>query len=111
MEIVSADMMVEERSCAPCFAATVLIDQSELSKLEGGKLLPGMSSETMIRTGARTVLSYPAEPITQNFRRAMREKLPQRPRFQEPQSRRLGGVIFLDGDHLDCRVTLRLVTQ
>ncbi|MER9348209.1 HlyD family type I secretion periplasmic adaptor subunit [Mesorhizobium sp. M0227] len=74
VEIVSADRMVEERSGAPYFAATVLIDKSELGKLEGRKLLPGMSSETMIRTGARTVLSYLAEPITQNFRRAMREK-------------------------------------
>ncbi|ABC89156.1 probable protein secretion protein, HlyD family [Rhizobium etli CFN 42] len=74
VEIVSADRMVEERSGAPFFAATVVIDQSELAKLEGRKLLPGMSSETMIRTGARTVLSYLAEPITQNFRRAMREK-------------------------------------
>ncbi|RWN55350.1 MAG: HlyD family type I secretion periplasmic adaptor subunit [Mesorhizobium sp.] len=72
--IVSADRMVEERSGAPYFAATVLIDRSELAKLEGRKLLPGMSSEAMIRTGARTVLSYLAEPITQNFRRAMREK-------------------------------------
>ena len=74
VEIVSADRMVDERSGAPYFAATVLIDKSELAKLEGRKLLPGMSSEAMIRTGARTVLSYLAEPITQNFRRAMREK-------------------------------------
>lgn len=74
VEIVSADRMVEERSGTPYFAATVLIDKSELAKLEGRKLLPGMSSEAMIRTGARTVLSYLAEPITQNFRRAMREK-------------------------------------
>lgn len=74
VEIVSADRMVEERSGAAYFAATVVIDQSELAKLEGRKLLPGMSSEAMIRTGARTVLSYLAEPITQNFRRAMREK-------------------------------------
>ncbi|RWN25055.1 HlyD family type I secretion periplasmic adaptor subunit [Mesorhizobium sp.] len=74
VEIVSADRMVEERSGAPYFAATVLIDKSELAKLEGRKLLPGMSSEALIRTGARTVLSYLAEPITQNFRRAMREK-------------------------------------
>ncbi|RUW00452.1 MULTISPECIES: HlyD family type I secretion periplasmic adaptor subunit [unclassified Mesorhizobium] len=72
--VVSADRMVDEHNGAPYFAATVLIDKGELAKLEGRKLLPGMSSETMIRTGARTVLSYLAEPITQNFRRAMREK-------------------------------------
>ncbi|BCG78624.1 hypothetical protein MesoLj113b_21660 [Mesorhizobium sp. 113-3-3] len=52
----------------------MLIDKGELTKLEGRKLLPGMTSEAMIRTGARTVLSYLAEPITQNFLRAMREK-------------------------------------
>ncbi|WP_222054607.1 MULTISPECIES: HlyD family type I secretion periplasmic adaptor subunit [Rhizobium] len=74
VEVVSADRMVEERSGAPYFAATVVIDKRELAKLEGRKLMPGMSSETMIRTGARTVLSYLAEPIAQNFRRAMREK-------------------------------------
>lgn len=72
--VVSADRMVDEHSGAPYFAATVLIDKSELAKLDGRKLLPGMSSEAMIRTGARTMLSYLAEPITQNFRRAMREK-------------------------------------
>ncbi|MBY3345388.1 HlyD family type I secretion periplasmic adaptor subunit [Rhizobium laguerreae] len=74
VEVVSADRMTEDRSGAPYFAATVVIDKSELAKLEGRKLMPGMSSETMIRTGARTVLSYLAEPIAQNFRRAMREK-------------------------------------
>ncbi|RUU58496.1 HlyD family type I secretion periplasmic adaptor subunit [Mesorhizobium sp. M2C.T.Ca.TU.002.02.1.1] len=72
--VVSADRMVDEHSGAPYFAATVLIDKNELAKLDGRKLLPGMSSEAMIRTGARTMLSYLAEPITQNFRRAMREK-------------------------------------
>ena len=74
VETVSADRLVEERSGAPYFAATVLIDKGELDKLEGRKLLPGMSSEAMIRTGSRTVLAYLAEPITQNFRRSLREK-------------------------------------
>ncbi len=71
---VSADRLVEERSGAPYFAATVVIDKNELVKLEGRKLLPGMTSEAMIRTGSRTVLAYLAEPITQNLRRSMREK-------------------------------------
>ncbi|WDZ81892.1 HlyD family type I secretion periplasmic adaptor subunit (plasmid) [Ensifer adhaerens] len=74
VDIVSADRMIEERSGAPYFAATVLIDRGELAKLDGRKMLPGMTSEAMIRTGARTVLAYLAEPITQNFRRALREK-------------------------------------
>ncbi len=61
VEIVSADRMVEERSGVPYFTATVLIDRNELTKLEGRKLLPGMSSEAMIRTG-----SAPCLPTLQN---------------------------------------------
>ena len=69
-----ADRLVEERTGIPYFTATVVIAESELAKLDGRKLLPGMTSEVMIRTGSRTMLSYLAEPLTQNFRRAMREK-------------------------------------
>ena len=74
VEVVSADRLVEERTGAPYFAATVLIDEQELDKLQGHKLLPGMTSEVMIRTGNRTMLAYLAEPLRQNFNRAMREK-------------------------------------
>lgn len=74
VDVVSADRLTDERSGAPYFAATVLIDKSELAKLEGRRLLPGMTSEAMIRTGSRTVLAYLTEPITQNLRRALREK-------------------------------------
>ena len=74
VDTVSADRLTEERSGAPYFAATILIDKGELAKLEGRKLLPGMTSQAMIRTGARTTIEYLAEPIMQNFNRALREK-------------------------------------
>jgi HlyD family type I secretion membrane fusion protein len=74
VDTVSADRLVEERSGTPYFAATILIDRAELDKLEGRKLLPGMTSEAMIRTGTRTMLAYLAEPLTQNLRRSLREK-------------------------------------
>lgn len=74
VDTVSADRLLDERTNVPYFAATVLIDKRELDKLEGRKLLPGMTSEAMIRTGTRTMLAYLAEPITQNLRRSIREK-------------------------------------
>ncbi|TPI82668.1 HlyD family type I secretion periplasmic adaptor subunit [Mesorhizobium sp. B2-8-9] len=74
VETVSADRLVDERTNAPYFAATVVIDKSELAKLDGPRLLPGMSSEAMIKTGTRTALAYLAEPLTQNIRRSLREK-------------------------------------
>lgn len=74
VKVVSADRLVEERTGAPYFTATVVIAKNEIEKLEGRNLLPGMTSEVMIRTGSRTMLSYLAEPLRQNFRRALREK-------------------------------------
>jgi multidrug efflux pump subunit AcrA (membrane-fusion protein) len=74
VETVSADRLVDERTNAPYFSATVVIDTSELAKLDGRKLLPGKSSEAMIKTGTRTVLAYLAEPLVQNIRRSLREK-------------------------------------
>ncbi|MCY1306897.1 type I secretion membrane fusion protein, HlyD family [compost metagenome] len=50
-----------------------MVDEQELDKLAGRKLLPGMTSEVMIRTGSRTMLAYIGEPLARTFRRAMRE--------------------------------------
>jgi HlyD family type I secretion membrane fusion protein len=72
--VVSADRLIEERTGDPYFTATIVIGDRELKKLEGRRLMPGMTSEVMIRTGSRTMLAYIAEPLTQSFRRALREK-------------------------------------
>ena len=74
VKVVSADRLVDERTGVPYFSATVVIPESELAKLDGRKLMPGMTSEVMIKTGARTMVSYLGEPIMQNFRRALKEK-------------------------------------
>lgn len=73
VETISADRLLEERTGAPYFTATIVIADEELIKLDGRRLMPGMTSEVMIRTGTRTMLAYIAEPLMQNFRRAVRE--------------------------------------
>lgn len=74
VEVVSADRLIDERTGAPYFTANVLIGEGEIAKLGGRKLLPGMTSEVMIRTGSRTMLAYLAEPLSRNLRVALREK-------------------------------------
>jgi HlyD family type I secretion membrane fusion protein len=71
--MVSADRLVEERTGVSYFTAIIVVTDGELEKLEGRKLLPGMSAEAMIRTGTRTLIGYLSEPLSRNLRRAMRE--------------------------------------
>ena len=46
----------------------------ELARLNGLKLVPGMPVEACIRTDERTMLSYFFKPLTDQARRAFREK-------------------------------------
>jgi len=73
VELVSADRMTDDRTGAGYFTTIIVVDEQELDKLAGRKLLPGMTSEVMIRTGSRTMLAYIGEPLARTFRRAMRE--------------------------------------
>ncbi len=55
---------------------TVQVDvaDSELAKLNGKKLVPGMPVESFIQTESRTALSYMLKPMVDQFRRAFREQ-------------------------------------
>lgn len=71
--VVSADSLVDERTGGAYYTALVRLPPSELDKLEGLQLLPGMPAEVLINTGSRSLLDYMLNPLTRTFRRAMRE--------------------------------------
>ncbi len=71
--VISADSLVDERTGSAYYAAQVRLPPSELDKLEGLQLLPGMPAEVMINTGSRSFLDYLLQPIARTLRRAMRE--------------------------------------
>lgn len=73
VQVISADRLVEERTGMGYFTAVIVVDDREPEKLGDRKLLPGMTSEVMIRTGSRTMLGYIGEPLVRTLRRAMRE--------------------------------------
>ncbi|AUG54277.1 HlyD family type I secretion periplasmic adaptor subunit [Thalassospira marina] len=58
----------------PYFRAMVEIDAESLAEHEGMILSPGMAAQLEIVTGARTILAYLFEPITDSFQRAFREE-------------------------------------
>lgn len=71
---VSADLIVDERSGVSYYVARLIIPDSELDKLEGKGLVPGMPVEAFMKTQDRTVLSYLIKPVTDQIAHAMRER-------------------------------------
>ncbi len=68
---------VEDRADGRAFYRVgIELPEAEVAALEAsgsGPLVPGMPVEAFLTTGARTVLSYLARPIADQFRRAFRE--------------------------------------
>jgi HlyD family secretion protein len=71
---VSADALTDETRHISYYSAEIHIDSSELAKLNGVQLYPGMPAEVMIVTGERTLLQYFIQPVIDSFHRAFREE-------------------------------------
>jgi HlyD family secretion protein len=70
----SADVIQDQRSGEPYFLVRISMSLDELARLNGLRLVPGMPVEAFIRTDERTMLSYFFKPLTDQARRAFREK-------------------------------------
>jgi HlyD family secretion protein len=70
---VSADVSRVDQASAPFYTVRLTLSVSELAKLEGAKLKPGMPAEAFIRTEERSPLSYFLKPLTDQFSHALRE--------------------------------------
>lgn len=72
---VSADRLIDKRTNQSYYAAKLRVDDKELAALgDEVKMVPGMPSEAMIKTGQTTVAVYALSPILDSFHRAFREK-------------------------------------
>jgi multidrug efflux pump subunit AcrA (membrane-fusion protein) len=71
---VSADMLTDERSGESYFLARVQLDPSHLAAFPQVALTPGMPAEVMISTGERRALDWLLAPISDRFRRSLREE-------------------------------------
>lgn len=70
---LSADLVQDERTGMGFYRAGIKIPRSELARLQGLTLVPGMPVESMIQTGERSVISYLLKPISDHAQRAFRE--------------------------------------
>jgi membrane fusion protein, type I secretion system len=71
---VSADTTTDQRTGQSYYVVRIALTKSEINKLGSIKLIPGMPVEAFVQTGERTVLSYLAKPLRDQFTRAFREK-------------------------------------
>ncbi len=70
---ISADIAFDQRAGASFYRARITIEASELAKLRGLELLPGMPVEVFVKTEDRKVLSLLLKPFTDQLHRAFRE--------------------------------------
>ncbi|HWD29001.1 MAG TPA: HlyD family type I secretion periplasmic adaptor subunit [Rhizomicrobium sp.] len=71
---VSADRLTDQRTGQAYFNVTVTVDRAQLKDYPNAKLIPGLPVEVALDTGSRTALEYFMEPISDVFRKGMREK-------------------------------------
>ncbi len=71
--LMSADSIVDKVTGMPYFEVEVTIDDSELPKLKGQTLMPGMPADIFIQTGERSVFDYLTGPLRDTFKKTMRD--------------------------------------
>lgn len=70
---ISADRLVDQATGLPYFMAEIEVPNEEREQLGGQVLLPGMSAQVLIKTGARSLVSYLFKPVSDTMDRAFRE--------------------------------------
>jgi membrane fusion protein, type I secretion system len=72
---VSADRLIDKTTHHPYYEAKLRVDPKELKELgHEVRMVPGMPTEAMIKTGRTTVALYALAPILDSFHRAFGEK-------------------------------------
>ncbi len=74
VSVVSADALTDPRSGAGYYAMRVTVPGTELAKLGGLRLQPGMQGTVMVKTGERSLLAYLTRPLLRRFSSALSER-------------------------------------
>ena len=71
---LSADVSEDQKSGVRYYTVRISVPLSEMERLEGLRLVPGMPVEAFVQTSPRTVMSYLVRPLHDQLARAFREK-------------------------------------
>jgi HlyD family secretion protein len=70
---IAPDQIEDENTESRYYLVRIGVPQSELNRLRGLKVIPGMPVEVFIQTESRTILSYLLKPLADQMMRAFRE--------------------------------------
>lgn len=73
LDYISPERTTEPQSGASYYKVRVEVEEKEMKRLGGLKLVPGMPVEVFIQTSERSLLSYLTKPLRDQFNRAFRE--------------------------------------
>jgi HlyD family secretion protein len=71
---LAADVSEDQKTGERYYTVRVAVPQSEIDRLGGLKLVPGMPVESFIQTSPRTVMSYLMKPLQDQVTRSFRER-------------------------------------
>lgn len=74
VSLIAPDLTTDQRTGNSYYAVRISIPASEIARLEGLRLVPGMPAEAFIKTQNRTVLSFLVKPLSDQLMKAWREK-------------------------------------
>jgi len=74
VSLISADVSQDEKSGAYYYTVHVAVPESEVARLAGLQVVPGMPADVFIQTTPRTVISYLTRPLRDQVMRAFREQ-------------------------------------
>jgi HlyD family secretion protein len=70
---IAADLSRDERTGMPYYTVAIRVTDEEMGKLGNLKLIPGMPTESFIKTSERTIISFLMRPVLEHMNRAFRE--------------------------------------
>ena len=70
---ISADNLIDPITGSAYFDVEISIDDSEIPKLRGQALIPGMPADVFVQTEERSVFDYLTAPLRDTFRKTMRD--------------------------------------
>ena len=71
---ITQEQAKDQARGASFYTVRIMIPDSEMARLKGLKLVPGMPVEAFIQTGDRTAISYLVKPISDQLMKAWRER-------------------------------------
>jgi HlyD family secretion protein len=71
---ITQDQAKDQAKGASFYTVRIMLPDSEIARLKGLKLVPGMPVEAFIQTGDRTAISYLVKPISDQLMKAWRER-------------------------------------